>query len=146
MGDGRWQVVGGLHDQGQNAWEGDGMCVIMVGDGSHHHCDTCCCWHHWRSSSSCVWRGEDGCRLGQGEGAQCEVVRGCTDIHPHPHTPFSLSQPTVIVVSERGWVQFRWVLGLLCKGQDCCRGKGLGNQLIQTPKILAKQPPQAPTI
>ena len=60
--------------------------------------------------------------------------------------PRSLSLPTH---SHRGFgkgvVQFGWALGLL-KGGDCCRGKGLGNHLIQTPKILAKQPPQAPTI
>ena len=65
----------------------------------------------------------------------------CTSLHSLP-----LPVPTN---SHRGFgkgVGGVWVGTGALKEGDCYHGKGLGNHLIQTLKILAKQPPQAPTI
>ena len=122
--------------------EGDGTCIVMVGDGSCHCCDTCSLpvplpvviVVHMEG------RGWLWARAGRG-GAWCE------DVHLYVLAP---APPHPCPDQQASWFQKgggcsscgRW--GFLREGIVVM--ERFGNHLIQTPKILAKQPPQAPTI
>ena len=81
------------------------MCVVVVGDGSRHPCDAhvmCRHLHHWPQGRGVIdgVGAHGGVAVGQGRerGHGARTYTGTS----LPPCPLSLSQPTVVVVLERG--------------------------------------------